>query len=117
MSAALPKAERLKLAKLLSLALGTEFAGEREAASVAARRLLDHHGISWADALGAEPLERELPQIGIWRQTVAELLTYPSQLRPWEKTFLTDVTKFQRLSTKQRYCLQNIAERVLGGVQ
>jgi hypothetical protein len=35
-------------------------------------------------------------------------------LRPWERNFVADLQKFQRISTKQRYILNEIARRVLG---
>ena len=114
MSVALPADARSKLAKLLAL-LGSDKAGERDAAGLAAHRLVQRHGLTWPQILRPPPVEKQLPELGTWRQTVAKLLQHPHALRPWEIGFLRDLPGFRRLSVKQRYCLKKIAERVLGG--
>ena len=108
----LPATSRAKLAKLLAL-LGSNQAGERDAAGLAAHRLVQSAGLSWQQVLSPPIPDRPLPELGTWRQTVRTCLECPDALRPWELGFLTDLPKFPRLSVKQRYCLKTIADRVL----
>lgn len=110
---ALLVADRVRLAKLLAL-LGSNHAGERDAAGLAAHRLLQHRGVTWQQALEPVAIVKKLPELGAWRQTVAACLQHRGALRKWEITFLTDLPGFHRLSTKQRYVLKEIADRVLG---
>jgi hypothetical protein len=112
MTAALPVATRAKLAKLLGM-LGSDHAGERDAAGLAAHRLVQQAGVSWRQVLEPPAIEKALPELGTWRATVAECLARPDSLRPWEVGFLRDLPGFRRLSTKQRYTLKEIADRVL----
>jgi hypothetical protein len=112
MMAALPTTDRNRLVKLLGL-LASDKAGERDAAGLAAVRLLKKHRVSWADLLAKPPVHRE-PLQSTWRTTCADLIERRSELRPWEQKFLAELPKFRRLSTKQRYVLSEIAERVLG---
>ena len=109
-TAELPAPDRAKLGKLLGL-LGSDHAGERDAAGLAAHRLLQRHGLTW-EAVVMPPRARE-PLMGIWRATVAACLERPGSLRPWEAGFLRDLSNFRRVSSKQRYILQEIANRVL----
>jgi hypothetical protein len=110
---ALPQADRTKLVKLLSM-LGSDHAGERDAAGLAAHRLLQKRGVSWEDALNPRPIERRLPEHATGRTTCARLLEKPGALRPWEQKFVADLPTFGRISVKQRYVLNEIATRVLG---
>ena len=109
---ALPVASRTRLAKLLGM-LGSDHAGERDAAGLAAHRLVTMAGRTWSDVLNPPAIDKKLPEFGTWRQTVAECLDQPGSLRKWEVGFLHDLPKFRRLSTKQRYVLKEIADRVL----
>jgi hypothetical protein len=110
---ALPVATRGRLAKLLGL-LGSDHAGERDAAATAAHRLVVQSGLTWRQVIEPPAIEKRLPELGTWRATVAECLARPGSLRPWEVGFLRDLPQFRRLSTKQRYVLKEIADRVLG---
>jgi hypothetical protein len=113
-TAALTPAERKRLANLLGR-LGSDHPGERDNAGVMAHRLVRTKGLSWPEIIDPPPpVERSLPEIGTWRQTVAECLSHPGSLRKWEVGFLRDLPKFHRISVKQRYCLKEIANRVLG---
>jgi hypothetical protein len=70
----------------------------------------DAAGLSWDQLLAPPVVKREpLP----WRQTCAVLAKHPGDLRPWERKFVADLPAFPRLSTKQRYVLNEIADRVL----
>ena len=114
MPALLSKTDRQKLAKLLGLT-GSDHDGERAAAALAAHRLVTKIGLTWNQVLDPPPAEHRLPELGTWRKTVAELLQHPGSLRAWEAKFLADLPNFRRISVKQRYCLKEIADRVLGG--
>jgi len=105
---ALAPADRDRLSKLLGL-LGSDFAGERDAAGLAAARLLRDRGITWAEAIGETYRRREV--LG-WRETVGGCLRQPGSLRRWERTFLGSLRDFPRLSPKQAHCLREIAERL-----
>jgi hypothetical protein len=106
----LPAPDRAKLGKLLGL-LGSDHAGERDAAGLAAHRLLQSRGLTWPAVL-TPPRTRE-PLQATWRQTCAACLERRGSLRPCEIGFLTDLQNFRRVSSKQRYILQEIANRVL----
>jgi hypothetical protein len=110
---ALPQSDRTKLAKLLAM-LGSDHAGERDAAGLAAHRLIKQRGLTWDEALSPRPVERRLPEMGTWRTTCRRLMENPRVLRPWERTFVSDLPNFGRISVKQRYILNEIAGRVLG---
>lgn len=116
MSAVLAKVDRVRLAKLLGL-LGSSHPGERDNAGVAAHKLVQSRGMTWPEVMEPPAIEKHLPELGTWRQTVGQVLAYPGKLRPWELGFLRDLPKFQRLSVKQRYVLKEIADRVLGSVR
>jgi len=108
---ALPAASRSKLAKLLGM-LGSDHGGERDAAALAVARLVKAAGLTWAQILAPVPVKRE-PLFSTWRATCAELAKRPGDLRAWERKFVADLPAFPRISTKQRYILGEIAERVL----
>ena len=111
MTAALPAATRTKLARVLAL-LGSDKSGERDAARLVAHRLLVQAGITWGELLAPPAVKREL-QFSSWRATCAELAKRPGDLRPWERKFINDLAALPRISTKQRYVLHEIAQRVL----
>ena len=112
----LAKAERSRLAKILEL-LGSDHAGERDAAALAAHRFVQQRAMRWRDVVEPAAIEKHLPELGTWRQTAAACLERRGSLRPWEAGFLADLPGFRRLSVKQRYALKTIADRVLGAVR
>lgn len=112
MSAVLPQVDRTRLAKLLGL-LGSDHPGERDNAAIAAARLVRARGLTWPQVLNPPAADKPLPELGTWRDTVAACLARPGSLRAWEVGFLRDLPQFRRLSVKQRYCLKEIADRVL----
>jgi Protein of unknown function (DUF2786) len=113
----LAAADLARLSKMLEVALRTTTPeGERAAATARASALLDRHGLRWGDVarqMQAEPVHRE-PLRGTWRTVCARLLERQDELSQWERGFVRDLPRFRRLSTKQRYCLNEIARRVLG---
>lgn len=104
-------ADRVRLCKLLGM-LGSDHAGERDAAGLAAHQFIRKRGLTWRDALVREPPKRE-PLYSTWRAACAELMKRAGDLRPWERRFVADLPSFPRISTKQRYILAEIADRVL----
>ena len=112
---ALPEKARADLQKILGL-LDSNFAGERDAAIRAATRLLEKHGLKWCEVLALPAPPKRQPLHSTWRTTCHRLQERPAYLRPWEKKFVADLPHFSRISTKQRYVLKEIADRVLGEV-
>lgn len=110
---ALSESDRSHLVKLLAM-LGSDHAGERDAAGLAADRFIRQRGLSWEEALAPKTHERRLPEMGRWRRTCGQLMEKTQALRPWERSFVADLPKFPRISVKQRYVLNEIAKRVLG---
>jgi hypothetical protein len=94
--------------------LGSDHPGERDAAALPADRIVVQAGLSGRQVIEPPPIERKLPELGTWRQTVRECFARPGSLLPWELGFLRDLPAFRRLSVKQRYCRKEIADRVLG---
>jgi hypothetical protein len=111
----LPEKARADLQKILGL-LDSNFAGERDAAIRAATRLLEKHGLKWCEILTLHAPPKREPLHATWRTTCHRLQERPGYLRPWERTFVGDLPHFPRISTKQRYVLKEIADRVLGEV-
>ncbi|MDA8052026.1 MAG: hypothetical protein M0002_18835 [Rhodospirillales bacterium] len=87
--------------------------GERLVALAAAERLLGRDGLRLRDLPALPAPEPALPELGMWRATCRQCLTRRHLLRAWEAGFLTDLQHFRRLAVKQRYCLAEIAARVL----
>jgi hypothetical protein len=110
---ALAPAERQKLSRILAL-LDSDQVGERDAAVLAATRLLQRHRMRWSELLTIPPTQVREPLYSTWRKTCARLMEQPGRLRPWERSFVADLPRFPRISTKQRYVLCEIADRVLG---
>jgi len=108
---ALATKDRARLIKTVAL-FNSPVDGERLAALAAADRILAAAGLTWADLVKQREAKRE-PLFSTWRTTCAELLKRPGDLRAWEKKFVADLPAFPRISTKQRYCLATIADRVL----
>lgn len=113
MTAPLPPAERDKLGKVLAL-LDSSSDGERDNAIRAATKILERHGLRWSEVLNLQPPPKREPLHATWRTTCHRWQERPAYLRPWEKRFVADLPHFQRISTKQRYVLKEIAARVLG---
>jgi hypothetical protein len=117
---ALAEADRTRLAQMLGL-LGSDLAGERDAAGLAAHRLVRQRGLTWYDVLspalplpdhdhrgdtGADPLR------GDWRAMAAACTRFPHLLSQWESQFLSGLQRFSRLSTKQHAILVRIVTRL-----
>jgi hypothetical protein len=108
---ALATKQRARFVKTVAL-FKSPVDGEKLAALAAADRILTAAGLTWADLVKPRDIVRE-PQFSIWRKTCAELMERSGSLRPWELGFVRDLPNFPRLSSKQRYILNEIADRVL----
>jgi hypothetical protein len=112
MTIALSQSERTRLAQLLRL-LGSDFSGERDAAGLMAHKMIQAKGLDWLEVIDPAPATKAPSEIVTWRQTCVELQKRSGDLRAWERGFVANLPRFQRLSTKQRYILAEIATRVL----
>jgi hypothetical protein len=101
-----------RLGKICGL-FSSDHVGERAEAARRADAIVKAAGLDWHQLLTPARAHRE-PQHGTWRTTCAELQKRPGGLRTWERAFVADLPKFSRISTKQRYILDEIARRVLG---
>ena len=117
---ALASADRAKLAKFLGL-LGSNHAGERDAAGLAADRLVRSRGLTWAEVLeqhGATCSPGYRPAPAQYEDPAAADLRVCGQrldlLTTWELAFITDLARrsIQRLSSKQRAILADVAARI-----
>lgn len=112
-SSHIPASQIVKLAALLEL-VGSADSSKRDQAISEASKLLASHNLSWSDVL-ALPIEpRREPHHGVGRKVCEQLLLRPDLLREWEKSFVGDLPAFRRISTRQRYVLKTIADRVTG---
>ena len=112
MTNVLSQRDATRLAKLLGL-LGSAHAGERDAAGLAAHRLLRDRGLTWGDIIGhAPPVASGQGWEHAWREMVNNCLSCPGSLRVWEGDFLRSLRAFPRISPKQRTILVEIYERV-----
>lgn len=111
----LTSADRDRLLKLLAL-LASDHAGERDAAALAATRLLRRAGLGWDDVIACHvPVALPIRHVPLgWRRTVEFCLRHPGSLRPWEAGFLRNLRGFARLSQRQLSILTEIAERLRG---
>ena len=117
MSTLLPS-NRERLAKLLAL-FGSNHAGERDAAGLAAHRLLQARGLTWQDVFqprsrsaarrAAQPEQARNRTRQQWQELADECLHHPDALEQWEVSFLRDimdrggsVDKIQKHSTRDR---------------
>lgn len=111
---ALAPADRAKLAGVLAL-LGSPHHGERDAAALAADRLVRGRGLDWRDVLGAipaaAPAAAHSPAVG----HLADLMTCRRRLdllTPWEKTFVAGLVDRRKISDRQRDILTKLAAKV-----
>jgi hypothetical protein len=128
MTASLTADQRQKLARVLGM-LGSGHSGERDAAALAAHRLVQGAGCTWQDILTPkvehqrwkpEPEWDEpepdwpppRPTFTTWRRTAASLLSRPDLLTAWEISFLQSINERFSLSPRQFEVLADIVRRV-----
>ena len=118
----LAPADRNKLARVLGL-LGSPHPGERDAAALAADRLVRGRGLNWADVLGGAETSRRHglppppppPYYGPVADHLGNLATCgrrPDLLTGWEKAFIAGLAQRRTVSHRQREILAELAARV-----
>ena len=105
--------QRDRLVKLCGL-LGSDHAGERDAAAVLASRLLREANLTWADViLPAVGLDRAAPPTaGGHAAAVRWVLARQAMLNRWERSFILGVQDRPTLSPRQAETLAGIIDRL-----
>jgi hypothetical protein len=107
--------ERTKLAKMLGM-LGSDHAGEREAAAHAATSFLKARGLCWEDVLSPPSSgDQGLYDLaGRWREAAATCaLRGAGILTPWEFDFARNLVSFSRCTDKPLGVLRRLIDKVL----
>lgn len=102
----LEDADRQRLARVLAL-LDSPVEGERHAALNAATRILTTRGIAWRELLDVD----DVPDPDEARGLLRRLLQRLDALDDWQRRFVLDVSRFSRLSPRQRAKVQELAQR------
>ena len=106
MNTVYPNPDRERLAKLLGM-LGSDHQGERDAAGLAAHRLVKASGMVWADVVcipqtsSREEVRRPETSPHSWQSLAMACRQFPLLLDKWEAEFTFGLTRFPRLSAKQ----------------
>jgi hypothetical protein len=109
----LPEKVKAQLQKIVAR-FESEHQGEREAAILAATRILDQHGLRWCEVFTPPESPKRETQSGGWGATCHRLLEERSCLTRWEIGFISELRRFPRISDRQREILSGISYRVLG---
>ena len=99
-----------RLSKIAGL-FGSDHGGERSAAAWQATRLLQAHGLTWADVFAPAQSVRPAAQA----PHVAEAqwaLTFHDRLTAWERKFLADIIGRRRLTARQEKVLHDVLDKV-----
>jgi hypothetical protein len=121
MSATLHPQAADRLSKILGL-LGSDHAGERDAAARAAHKLVRGLGLTWADVIASPPVPDHAPRIRSWhaddwRDLLAFCASHMGVLNSRECEFLRSIARRRSdLTERQRDWLECIAERLRGGL-
>lgn len=117
----LAAADRTRLAHVLAL-LGSPHQGERDAAALAADRLVRGRGLAWTDVLAPETSTSGKPRPEASRNHDPSPPDYDSNLRAcrlrpdlltaWERDFIASLPQQRRVSLRQRDKLAQIAAHV-----
>jgi hypothetical protein len=103
---------RRKLASVLGM-LGSDFAGERDAAAQLATRIVRGAGVQWEDLIaGPRPGPRHDPPPDGWRKVAQRCAAYPEWLSDWERGFVAGLARWRCLSARQAAALDRIALRL-----
>ncbi len=116
---AMAAAARSKLAAVLAL-LGSPHQGERDAAALAADRLIKKHGLAWTDVLASgetpqQPKCNPKPKQQDTGLHLADLHLCGQRLdllTVWECEFVANLAIHRTVSTRQREILAKIAQKV-----
>ncbi len=115
----LAAADRGRLARILGM-LGSSHAGERDAAALAADRMVRGKGLDWSDVLGSDG-----PTAGTFRPSnpspnpsgshLADLMACNQRLElltTWERQFIANLAQRRTVSGRQREILAEVAAKV-----
>jgi hypothetical protein len=113
MNAILSNPERERLAKLLGM-LGSDHAGERDAAGLAAHRLVKASGVTWSSivCIPQDAYRRQETSAHDWRSLAMACTRFPLLWDKWESEFVYGLPRFPRLSIKQGQKLTAIVTRL-----
>jgi hypothetical protein len=99
-----------RLSKIAGL-FGSDHGGERSAAAWQATRLLQAHGLTWADVFAPAQSARPAAQA----PHVAEAqwaLRFKDRLNAWEQQFLAGLARRRRITAKQAAVLDGIVRKL-----
>ena len=113
---ALVKTDRVKLAKLLSL-FGSNHAGERDAAGLAAHRLVQQRGLTWQDVLCGHVMvqipeefrHRRASEIHDVQASLMFCIRHMQVLKSWEQNFISTSAHRARITPKMAAVIFGIA--------
>ena len=108
MTLPIPSSSSINFAKLCGM-FGSAHAGERAAAAAKADQLVRSLGLTWFDVL--VPKQNELAGAAIALK-LALLRDNLELLTDWERRFVFSLSKFRRLSDKQRKVLDQLVAKV-----
>ena len=108
MTLPISKLELERLAKLCGM-FGSAHAGERAAAAAKADQLVRALGLTWFDVL--VPKQNQLVGAAL-AMKLALLRDNLERLTDWERGFVASLSKFRRLSDKQRKVLDRLVAKV-----
>lgn len=106
----LPPEAASRLSKICGL-LGSDQDGERSAAAYQATRLLQSHGLTWAELIdlsARQTFEAPIPSSPDHVEEARWALQHLDQLTKWERSFLIDVSRRRSLTRKQAQALAGI---------
>lgn len=110
MPAALTDTDRERLVKLLCM-LGSSFAGERDAAGLAATRFLRERKLDWGDVVVPNctaPCNFSIEADADIETCIRAL----DRLTEWERRFVISLRGFRHLSPRQATIVRDIARKV-----
>ena len=127
MSAALSRADRDKLVKLLAL-MSSDHVGERASAALMATRAIKSRGLSWEDVIPEdsrsvyrEPVRWQQPTqarppttpTSSWIAQIQFVLSREASLTAWERQFAISLGCRSRITPKQADVLVRLVDRLL----
>jgi hypothetical protein len=113
-----PSIDVTRLARVLGM-LGSDHAGERDAAALMAEKIRRDAGVQWADLLVPKVVRVEPPAPADAAVDLQTCMARLDLLTEWEIRFVSSIRlkPTSRLSPKQRDTLANIAAEVRAGLR
>lgn len=104
----LTSVDRMRLARVLAL-LGSNHPGERDAAGLAAHRIVQGAGSSWEEVVAQSRMPSLPPPADPATSDLQICLRHAAHLSAWEREFCQTLTSCLRWSPRQRAKLAEIA--------